>query len=370
MQVQAVCGSLGESPPDVMSELEPDSLADHSSAIAAEAEPYPILGKILLSQIDALIGLRRRVLRTDEPEAIHKMRVATRRLQASLDLLQTRDGGLGGGKINAAVGKVKKRLRRSRRALAKVRNADVFLGLISDYSPKSVEAKARRFELLTSILRGKRERNSEKSRLYLDAHGFSETAALLELTPALSPNPDSSGSLISDAADLSQPALQSVLPAATTLLNPIGIRIAAAGRLERRLAEFHALALAAHPASAPIELHKVRIAAKKLRYLLELISMMGIADPAREIGWLRHLQDKIGDWHDLHAIEEEIIKIVTRRNFARKHVPDCADMLALAARFRRKKAPLARSIFPIKPPRSLDVAVKRLAKRLHREVGS
>src|SRR5438132_11271758 len=75
------------------------------------------LPDILQAQFTALQVYHCDVMESDDPEAIHKMRVTTRRAQASLDLLE--------GQF--AIAPVKKRLRRWRQELSRVRNYDVFL---------------------------------------------------------------------------------------------------------------------------------------------------------------------------------------------------------------------------------------------------
>src|SRR5215510_10603396 len=72
------------------------------------------LAEILATQFGALQNYHRAVLETNDPEAIHKMRVTTRRAQAGIDLLA--------GELNVV--KMKKRLRTWRRMLSRVRNYD------------------------------------------------------------------------------------------------------------------------------------------------------------------------------------------------------------------------------------------------------
>jgi CHAD domain-containing protein len=89
-----------------------------------------------------------------------------------------------------------------------------------------------------------------------------------------------------------------------------GIAMRAAERLEQRMAEFNALVAKSHPTTDPSELHRLRIAAKRVRYLLEAVTEMGFGDATQALAWLRSLQDRIGDWHDLEALEEAIIQLV------------------------------------------------------------
>ena len=73
-----------------MVEIKEALTADTPSASAVEeiAKKPRTITEILTAQLAALQTYHRAVLETDEPEAIHKMRVTTRRAQAALDLLE------------------------------------------------------------------------------------------------------------------------------------------------------------------------------------------------------------------------------------------------------------------------------------------
>lgn len=323
------------------------------------------LNEILVGQINTLIGYRRGVLETGEPDAIHKLRVTTRRLQASLDMLQSESDDERAHRVNAIIKKLKDRLRRSRRKLANLRNTDVFLEMLADSTRKSGR-RGKRYELFAAILRARRDRYDEESRAYLKKRDFDDFVEILDRINSEFLNDHLSEARSSEVADESSGAKEN----ARRISGPaVSQRVAAraAERLDERFREFQRLALASHPGSHPAELHQVRIAAKRLRYLLELLSMMQVGEFEKELRWLRAVQEKIGNWHDLHAIEEEIIGTVSRRSFMREHLAGSAEMLAIAANFRSRRIPLARNLFPIKPPRSLAVVTNRLVKALRRE---
>ena len=73
-----------------MVEIKEALTADTPSASPVEeiAKKPRTITEILTAQLEALQIYHRAVLETDEPEAIHKMRVTTRRAQAALDLLE------------------------------------------------------------------------------------------------------------------------------------------------------------------------------------------------------------------------------------------------------------------------------------------
>jgi hypothetical protein len=140
-----------------------------------------------------------------------------------------------------------------------------------------------------------------------------------------------------------------------------------AERLEQRLAEFQLLASQSHPKTDPAELHQLRIAAKRVRYLLEIVSEMGYGNAPRALTWLRNLQDRIGEWHDHVALEEEIIQIVARQKFMRAHLAESTRMLQAATHLQNKKERLVKRLFPVKTPATLPAASRRIIRALRRK---
>jgi CHAD domain-containing protein len=150
------------------------------------------------------------------------------------------------------------------------------------------------------------------------------------------------------------------------LIDDRSVAAYAADRLDQRLEEFLDLAAQAHPTADPADLHQLRIAAKRVRYLLEIVSQMGFGDASTALAWLRVLQDRIGDWHDLEALEEEIISIVSEYEFLKEHLDECSDMLQAASRLQKKKARLVSRLFPVRVPKHLVTTSQRIARALRR----
>jgi hypothetical protein len=148
------------------------------------------------------------------------------------------------------------------------------------------------------------------------------------------------------------------------------IALHAADRLDQRLAEFGLLASEAHAATEPAELHQLRIAAKRVRYLLELVSEMGFGNATRALLWLRSLQDRIGDWHDLQALEDEIVGIVSRQKFLKEHLGEGGVLLQAAAQLQKKKHQLVSKLFPVQIPKNLNITCARMSRTLRRSVAA
>ena len=317
-------------------------------------QPRPLI-EIIPSQLEALRAYHRAVLETEDVEAVHKMRVTTRRLQASLDLLEH----------EMKVRKLKRRLRKWRRALSSVRNYDVFLQLIDKEATGRRQAHREQFELVKALLAAQRVRNAGKVRAFLEGINAGEIAIKLGLSlPALIvETSDPVG--IDTSRDRGDIAIQAQEP--TLVLDERKIAGYVAERLDQRVAEFQAMVAQSHPTTDPTELHQLRIAAKRVRYLLEIVSEMGYGDASRALVWLRTLQDRIGDWHDLAALEAEIISIVSRRKFMREHLAESSRMLQAAAHLQKKKESLVAKLFPVKVPKTLALTCQRAAKALRRQ---
>lgn len=358
----------------------PEQESAAASPPAAEATPPQdprqprLLGEIIPSQLATLRQHHYAVVTTDEVEAVHKMRVTTRRLQASLDLLE--------GKVN--VRPLKRRLRRWRRMLSSVRNYDVFLLIIEQEAASRRGARGARgareqYELLTLVLQKRRAKLAARFKKYLAkvdvveqlGTGLSLSSAAMsrlweqpvsdEIDAMAEPLPADfgEGSAV-EPGDSPEP--EEPFPA----IDEQAAAIRAAERLEQRMAEFNALAARSHPTTDPRELHQLRIAAKRVRYLLEAVTAMGFGEASQALTWLRGLQDRIGDWHDLEALEEEIIQLVSRRRFTKEHLREAAGLLLAAMHLQKRKKLLVSRLFPVRVPAGLSATSRRFVKALRR----
>jgi CHAD domain-containing protein len=320
---------------------------------ADESQAGRSLKEIISSQITLLASYVTPVMETDDVEAVHKMRVTTRRLQASLDLLQT-------GEDRLKVRKLKRLLRDWRRVLSEVRNYDVFLLVIEKESASRHSSRHQSFEHLKEILQKRRAERLAKARRHLKKIRLEVITSRLGLEIDLT-----SAALPTEAEKNSEEkAPDRAIASKPELTDEKAITLRAAQRIEQRVSEFLALAAQSEPATDPADLHQLRIAAKRLRYILELVSDMGYGDTARALAWLRLLQDRIGDWHDLEAIEGEIISIVSRRKFLKEGLAESGSMLQAAAHLQSKKKSLVAKLFPVKVPRTISATSRRLVRSL------
>jgi len=350
----------GENEPTAHSQpSEPGERSSRSSA----PESLP---EIVVNLVSSLRKHYQAVLETEDVEAVHKLRVATRRLQTAVDLLQTEETA-------STVKAVKSQLRLWRRRLSLVRNYDVFLAMLAKRQSVDRGGHHRHYELLRGALQHRRARQAARVLRYLGRTPCDRIATQLGLERAATQSGSSDrGAPPAEGEAQSQPAArqsdQTEPPDAYQMrsFDERQVALRAIVRIQLRLAEFHSLAADAHPGAKPEDLHQVRIAAKRLRYLLEVVSNLGYGDAGRALAWLRNLQDKIGDWHDLAALEEEIVDIVSRPEFMKKHLNETSRLLKLAALLQRRKEKLVVTLFPLRVPRTVAGAAKRLMKKARR----
>ena len=348
-------------------------MADAEKALTPEAEtsapgpPRPRrprnMTEIIPSQLGSLRAYHRAVLDTQGVEAVHKLRVTTRRLQASLDLLER----------EMKLRKLKRRLRNCRRKLSTVRNYDVFLELIEKETTSRGKARREQLHLVKAILQERRGQRATSVRHFLERFDLDRIAKRLGMNSiSASESPDAprgDDEALGEAASVEACAVEASAVKATAGMRAIDERSVAgyaAERLEQRLAEFQARVAQSHPTNDPSELHQLRIAAKRVRYLLEIVSEMGYGDASRALAWLRRLQDRIGDWHDLEALEEEIIAIVSSREFLKLHLSESSQMLQAAAHLQKKKEALVSRLFPMRLPKTIEITSRRIARALRR----
>ena len=204
-----------------------------------------------------------------DDRGVHQARVTTRRLREAVPVLAI---GLKGSKA----GKAGRKIRRLTRALGTVRELDVTLSLLdelarSPHVPRTAVEDVRAHVIEERDARRKvmLERLERVNTAKLDKRLESVGAALQEAT-----------------GEAWRKAL------AARLLNRA-----------RRLAE--AVDAAGHM-YAPDRLHAVRIAAKKLRYGLELAADSGVRDAAPHVRTIKRAQDMLGKLHDLQVLQAHV----------------------------------------------------------------
>jgi len=232
--------------------------------------------ELALAQLDRLRAARRALAAGDDPEALHDLRVALRRLRS---LVRAFDDELA-----PTIGR---RLRRNLRDLARAtnpaRDAEVGAARLAAWSDAAVHETERR-----------------SARFYANRLADRRDALRREIESRLA---DATGAL----ADRIERRLVGAEAAAEPGV-AAGDEPTYAARLRDELGH-HSLALfeilTAIESGAPELAHTARIEAKRLRYLLEPV--VERAPEARAaVRQLKEIQDALGDLHDLDVLAAEL----------------------------------------------------------------
>lgn len=249
----------------------------------AAAEPLQLAGAAYIrKQVEAIRANEAAVREGALADAVHDMRVATRRLRAALRLLEETPAF-----PRKRTRKLRRRLRPLARALGEVRDADVLLTDLSAYADARPEAAGSLGALQERLAEQRRSAQTRLLRL-LDASATTRTLAHLETAFR-----ETEGG--TEAETDGERALLRVRQAAGSLL---WARYEDILRFEDRLLP---------PATpTPQDWHELRIACKYLRYAVELLAPALGKRGKRLEQTLRRAQDTLGNFHDTVAALERI----------------------------------------------------------------
>lgn len=212
-------------------------------------------------------------LEKGDVHAIHRTRVATRRLRELLPVLQLEAG---------VAEKLSRRLRKATARLGSVRELDVLMLLINELHESDrypVDALARVAAAVDRDLEKQRERLMAKAPI-------AELHRLARKLERVASKVESSGQ---GGAVRRHPGTRGWQWAADARV------VRRAGRLRDAIEEAGAVYL-------PERLHAIRIAVKKLRYVMEVASDGGAPIAPADLRALKHAQGLLGRLHDLQIL--------------------------------------------------------------------
>jgi CHAD domain-containing protein len=301
-----------------------------------------------------LSGISRlwKVARKGDPDGVHQLRVASRRIREALPIVSD-------GHHPRRVRRMRRTVRSLTRTLGPVRECDVSLLLLAGFERAHPEDRSA-IQLVRQAIVAQRKDLQERLRDHLDSLTPQELSR--KLTKATRRKTKTS------AAGDGGP-------------KPAGSeerwRLRLAARIVRRSKQLEQVVEHAGALYAPDRLHGVRVSVKKLRYALELGQEARLARFTPAIRLLKRMQDNLGELQDreglldrvrtVHAAQDAVdsqsLERLTRlleeetRLYHARFVSHREDLLKLCADVRRQ----ASKIVPIGP--SLP---KRLAKASHR----
>ena len=252
------------------------------------------------SPLVRLLERRTRALRRQLSAAIagkdvgvHQARVASRRLREALPVLTA-------GLEHTKAGKAQRKIRKLTRALGTVRELDVTLHLIDELAERPAVPRAALAEVRALVIEDRERRR----------------VVMLDRLESVSSE---------KLARRLQAVRQSLLHPAPghSWKSALALRLTTrARRLEKAIDE-------AGQIYAAEALHQVRIAAKKLRYALEIADESGAAPCGDTLKVIKRVQDALGRLHDLQILQHHVAAVGAAPR-GRRSTPDAG--LAILSR--------------------------------------
>jgi CHAD domain-containing protein len=229
---------------------------------------------------------------------LHKTRVATRRIREALPIVAV-------GAPPAKVKKLSRKIRAVTRYLGPIRELDVELEMLDDKS-RTDGVSERAIEMVRREIASKRQALREE---LAEKPPVGDLKKLLKKLDRVAKKHGAKG----------EAEWRSVL----------------ATRLMRRAKSLAAALEEAGPIFAPDRLHGVRIAAKKLRYALEIANEGGMVGAAVLIRKLKRHQERLGRVQDLQMLLKHVRETENSRGMATQ-VNDLAGYAEILEKFSRR----------------------------------
>lgn len=220
----------------------------------------------------------------EDIEALHDMRVATRRMRAAFDVF-------GFAFRRRTIKPILKGLRKTGRVLGRVRDLDVFIEKARRYMEKLPPTDQRGMEPLLQVWLDQRQRDRKIMLTYLESSAYLQFKQNFEEFLKVGE---------AGAADLFD---------APRLDQGDHVRSSNPVRQVAPVLVYQCLAAVSHyegivPHATIPELHALRIEFKRLRYTLEFFQDVLGSEAKWVIGQLKRIQDHLGDLHDAQVAVE------------------------------------------------------------------
>ncbi|MBN1476870.1 CHAD domain-containing protein [Candidatus Sumerlaeota bacterium] len=238
-------------------------------------------------------------------EAIHELRVATRRLRELVEI--------GADAVPGSVRRVSiQKLRRARRLCGATRNLDVLLELIA----ARIKRRTSEAELWAPIqrdLESRRESGLKSMRKAIDRLDLPSLQQQWQKGIRSWAKAQENGSVVKARRRLDK-------------------------HLAKRLGQFaRARDLAKAPEAKIADVHRLRLTGKRLRYVLEAVMEVNGESLAETLEHLRAFQVCLGEWNDLDMLAEVLIEHCSRKRFVRSDPGNAQRLLGVLRNVRERQ---------------------------------
>lgn len=250
-----------------------------------DAQPAA-LHRYLNVQVKQILAHTRRYDGDMSVEAVHKARVATRRLKAGLDLVAPLVKAQAFRKLERAAARLRKQL-------GAVRDLDVMIRTLAPLAKR------------TPIVDALHDAIGRKRKTEMNSLSANRMERIRKQIALRSP---------------ARKQLAEVRPAVIALVR------------EGVLRDFTTFLEGAEQAARSetvLGLHPLRIAAKRFRYQLEIAGAVGFAPAMMSSKRFERIQDTLGQWHDEVVLARKIAKFATKQNRFADHPDDAAELITL-----------------------------------------
>ncbi|HEY3379132.1 MAG TPA: CHAD domain-containing protein [Armatimonadota bacterium] len=237
------------------------------------------LQELLRALVQEIPGVRQ----AEDIEYIHRMRVASRRLRTSLTLFAE---GLPGKKV----AEWQKQVRRITRALGAARDTDVQIDFLQQYQ-QTLPEKRERVGIIRLLLRLRQQRADLQRRVLASLERLEETQIISEMEGSL-------------RQILVRARLAQTVDRSPYLYEQAYMRVAL--RLEEMLAYEPYI----RQPECITELHAMRIAAKRLRYTMQIFAAIYPDELQNALQAAKAVQTLLGDIHDSDVWETSLAEFL------------------------------------------------------------
>jgi CHAD domain-containing protein len=299
-------------PPGVMGRLPPQNAPE--SRVDAQRS---VVQQIALRHLKRFISLEPAALQGDDSEAIHDIRVASRRVQQVIDLLYPKPRP-------AKIRKLRRTVRRSRSILSDVRNYDVLLERAEKTLRRKRLARREVWAAFRKYLTARREESFEKAAARLGKLNLPGCFVQLK-------------SQIEKRSDGALPEEAGVSAAAARGSASFPFHDVVVNSLRQNWSALESCIEQARQEPSTAGLHALRIAGKRLRYLVEAMAEMDVPGSSVAVERLRQMQQHLGDWHDEEVLCQTMLQMVASPGFLEERLELCLETEKLVLRYRNGK---------------------------------